>query len=191
MVICKKSVFKEAFDGLTIIWAQDEMKWSNSSWIGTHFSGEHMSLEEIDEAEFWNYQFCFWSMLGSRLAVRIRELGTWEDGRRWPPLESGQHRGGMIKWYQRSHLLFHWTFTTSTLFLGQDGLWRARSWTPWSLWIPSNSKYSIILWFWCIRYAAFIALYCTQDVCFLRAQIYTFFYELYFVVLIYVRNFQY
>lgn len=60
MVICKKSVFKEAFDGLTIIWAWDEMKWSNSSRIRTHCSGEHMSLEKTDEAEFQNYQFGFW-----------------------------------------------------------------------------------------------------------------------------------
>lgn len=99
-------------------------------------------------------------------AFEALKLGAWEDGRRWPPLESGQHRGGMIKWHQRSHPLFHWTFTISTLFLGQDILWRARSWTPWSFQLQIFYNSMILVHLLCSIYCSLMHTGCLLPMCF-------------------------
>lgn len=59
MVICKESVFKEAFDRLTPTGAGDKMKCSDSKQIRTRCSGNQVSFEEADEAQFQNYQSGF------------------------------------------------------------------------------------------------------------------------------------
>lgn len=82
MVICKESVFKEAFDGLTPTGAGDKMKCTDSKRIRTFCSGNQVSFEEADEAGFQNYQSGFQSVLGFRLAIAKWGFYTTE----WSPL---------------------------------------------------------------------------------------------------------
>lgn len=57
--------------------------------------------------------------------------------------ESGLSFTGMAEGTCDTKVRILWTIQSGTWWME---LWRARSWIPWSLWVPYHSAYSVILW---------------------------------------------